>query len=66
MIKNRIEKNSVEDLDMLNDTFGDTDSDAHMPWVVATGQTDSVLKSEVIHSGRTGRNIHNRFLLSCV
>ncbi len=42
---------SVEDLDMLNDTFGDPSSDAHMPWIVATGQTDSVLKSEVIHSG---------------
>tara|TARA_B110000444_G_scaffold163257_2_gene152570 strand:- start:14656 stop:16359 length:1704 start_codon:yes stop_codon:yes gene_type:complete len=42
---------SVEDLDMLNDTFGDPNSDAHMPWIVATGDTDSVLKSEVIHSG---------------
>ena len=42
---------SVEDLDMLNDTFGDTNSDAHMPWIVATGDTDSVLKSEVIRSG---------------
>ncbi len=42
---------SVEDLDMLNDTFGDRDSDSHMPWIVATGQTDSVLKSDVIHSG---------------
>ena len=42
---------SVESLDMLNDTFGDPGSDAHMPWIVATGQTDSVLKSEVIHSG---------------
>jgi cytochrome c-type biogenesis protein len=42
---------SVEDLDMLNETFGDTNSDAHMPWIVATGDTDSVLKSEVIHSG---------------
>jgi cytochrome c-type biogenesis protein len=42
---------SVEDLDMLNETFGDTNSDAHMPWIVATGDTDSVLKSEVIRSG---------------
>ena len=42
---------SVESLDMLNDTFGDPDSDAHMPWIVGTGQTDSVLKSDVIHSG---------------
>ncbi len=42
---------SVEDLDMLNDTFGDSGSDSHMPWIVATGQTDSVLKSDVIHSG---------------
>ena len=40
-----------EDLDMLNATFGDPDSDEHMPWVVATGQEDSVLKSETIHSG---------------
>lgn len=48
---------SVEDLDMLNDTFGDTDSDAHMPWVVATGQTDSVLKSEVIHSGMNSSEV---------
>ena len=48
---------SVEDLDMLNDTFGDTDSDAHMPWVVATGQTDSVLKSEVIHSGMNSSKV---------
>ncbi|MFL2967961.1 MAG: hypothetical protein ACJZ6A_02295 [Candidatus Poseidoniaceae archaeon] len=42
---------SVEDLDMLNDTFGDPNSDAHMPWIVATGDTDSVLKSDVIQSG---------------
>ena len=42
---------SVEDLDMLNDTFGDPSSDAHMPWIVATGDTDSVLKSDVIQSG---------------
>ena len=41
----------LESLDMLNDTFGDPNSDAHMPWIVATGQTDSVLKSDVIHSG---------------
>ena len=40
-----------ESLEMLNETFGDTNSDAHMPWIVATGDTDSVLKSEVIHSG---------------
>ena len=40
-----------ETLDMLNDTFGDPDSDSHMPWIVATGADDSVLKSEVIHSG---------------
>lgn len=42
---------SLEDLDMLNDTFGDTDSSSHMPWIVATGKDDSVLKSNVIHSG---------------
>lgn len=42
---------SVEDLDMLNETFGDINSDAHMPWIVATGDTDSVLKSKVIRSG---------------
>ena len=42
---------SVEDLDMLNNTFGDPNSDAHMPWIVATGDTDSVLKSDVIQSG---------------
>ncbi len=42
---------SVEDLDMLNDKFGDPNSDAHMPWIVATGDTDSVLKSDVIQSG---------------
>ncbi len=42
---------SLEDLDMLNDTFGDPSSDAHMPWIVATGDTDSVLKSDVILSG---------------
>ena len=42
---------SVESLNMLNNTFGDSDSDSHMPWIVATGQTDSVLKSDVIHSG---------------
>ena len=42
---------SLESLEMLNDTFGDPDSDAHMPWIVATGQTDSVLKSDIIHSG---------------
>ena len=44
---------SVEDLDMLNDTFGDPDSDSHMPWIVATGQEDSVLKSDVILSNET-------------
>ena len=42
---------SLESLDMLNETFGDKSSDSHMPWIVATGDTDSVLKSEVIHSG---------------
>ena len=42
---------SLEDLDMLNDTFGDPSSDAHMPWIVATGDTDSVLKTDVIQSG---------------
>ncbi len=42
---------SVEDLGMLNDTFGDPGSKSHMPWIVATGQPDSVLKSDVIHSG---------------
>lgn len=40
-----------EDLDMLYEKFGDPQSDSHMPWVVATGQTDSVLKHETIHSG---------------
>ena len=40
-----------ETLSMLNDTFGDPDSSSHMPWVVATGDTDSVIKSNVIHSG---------------
>ena len=40
-----------ETLDMLNDTFGDPESDSHMPWIVATGADDSVLKSEIIHSG---------------
>jgi cytochrome c-type biogenesis protein len=42
---------SLESLEMLNDTFGDPGSDAHMPWIVATGQDDSVLKSAVIHNG---------------
>ena len=42
---------SYETLEMLNDTFGDSDSDSHMPWIVATGDTDSVLKSEITHSG---------------
>ena len=42
---------SVESLDMLNDTFGDESSSSHMPWLVGTGDTNSVLKSEVIHSG---------------
>ena len=40
-----------ESLSMLNDTFGDPDSSSHMPWVVATGDTNSVIKSDVIHSG---------------
>lgn len=40
-----------ETLSMLNDTFGDPDSSSHMPWVVATGDTNSVIKSDVIHSG---------------
>ena len=48
---------SVESLEMLNDTFGDPSSDAHMPWIVATGQTDSVLKSEVIHSGANSSEV---------
>ena len=42
---------SYESLSMLNDTFGDPDSSSHMPWVVATGDTNSVIKSDVIHSG---------------
>ena len=42
---------SYETLSMLNDTFGDPDSSSHMPWVVATGDTNSVIKSDVIHSG---------------
>ena len=42
---------SIESLEMLNETFGDPDSSSHMPWIVATGDTDSVLKSDVIHSG---------------
>ncbi|MBT4981466.1 MAG: hypothetical protein HOM47_00270 [Euryarchaeota archaeon] len=42
---------SLEDLDMLNETFGDSESSSHMPWIVATGQDDSVLKNEVISSG---------------
>ena len=33
---------SVESLAMLNETF-DPDSSSHMPWIVATGDTDSVL-----------------------
>lgn len=40
-----------ESLSMLNDTFGDPDSSSHMPWVVATGDTNSVIKSDIIHSG---------------
>ncbi|GEM_PF-58550 len=48
---------SYETLSMLNDTFGDTNSESHMPWVVATGATDSVLKSEVIHSGVNSSNV---------
>ena len=47
---------SVEDLDMLNNTFGDPDSSSHMPWIVATGQDDSVLKSETIISHDDGIN----------
>ena len=47
---------SVEDLDMLNNTFGDPDSSSHMPWIVATGQDDSVLKSEKIISHDDGIN----------
>ncbi|MGB1491633.1 MAG: hypothetical protein ACPG9O_06180, partial [Candidatus Poseidoniaceae archaeon] len=42
---------SIESLEMLNETFGDPESSSHMPWIVATGDTDSVLKSDVIHSG---------------
>ena len=42
---------SIESLEKLNETFGDTSSSSHMPWIVATGDTDSVLKSNVIHSG---------------
>ena len=48
---------SVESLGMLNNTFGDPDSDSHMPWIVATGQTDSVLKSDVIHSGSNSSEV---------
>ena len=47
---------SVEDLNMLNDTFGDPDSSSHMPWIVATGRDDSVLKSDVILSNDNGIN----------
>jgi len=46
-----------ESLSMLNDTFGDPDSSSHMPWVVATGDTDSVIKSNVIHSGINSSSI---------
>ena len=46
-----------ESLEMLNETFGDTDSDSHMPWIVATGDMDSVLKSEVIHSGMNNSSL---------
>ena len=42
---------SIESLEMLNETFGDSESSSHMPWIVATGDTDSVLKSDVIRSG---------------
>jgi len=42
---------SIESLEMLNETFGDSDSSSHMPWIVATGATNSVLKTDVIHSG---------------
>ena len=47
---------SVEDLAMLNNTFGCPDSSSHMPWIVATGQDDSVLKSESILSHEDGTN----------
>ena len=42
---------SIESLEMLNETFGDSDSSSHMPWIVVTGATNSVLKTDVIHSG---------------
>ena len=48
---------SVESLGMLNDTFGDSDSSSHMPWIVATGADDSVLKSEIIHSGMNSSEV---------
>ena len=47
----------LETLSQLNDTFGDPDSSSHMPWIVATGAADSVIKSDVIHSGTNSSSI---------
>ena len=47
----------LETLSPLNNTFGDPDSSSHMPWIVATGAADSVIKSDVIHSGTNSSSI---------
>ena len=47
----------LETLSQLNNTFGDPDSSSHMPWIVATGAADSVIKSDVIHSGPNSSSI---------
>ena len=47
----------LETLSQLNNTFGDPDSSSHMPWIVATGAADSVIKSDVIHSGTNSSSI---------
>ena len=47
----------LETLSPLNNTFGAPDSSSHMPWIVATGAADSVIKSDVIHSGTNSSSI---------
>ena len=56
----------LETLSQLNNTFGDPDSSSHMPWIVATGAADSVIKSDVIHSGTNSSSIDLDYGAYCI
>ena len=37
---------ATETLSELNETFGDSSKDSHMPWIVGTGATDSIILND--------------------